>query len=199
MKPIFAFDLDSTITKCELLPLIAEHIGMGEKMAALTEQAMHGEIPFEESFAMRVELLKSVPISRAQAIVKRVPVYEGIAAFLKTHAQRCIIVSGNLDVWIASLVETLGMRGRCICSRARTQGDGLLGISEILCKDSAARRLSHPLIAIGDGDNDIGLLREADVGIAFSGARRVSDRLRRAADLAIDNETELLAYLQTLL
>ena len=49
-KPLFVFDLESIITKCELLPIIAESVGFGHEMAALTEAAVQGDVPFEQDF-----------------------------------------------------------------------------------------------------------------------------------------------------
>ena len=63
-KPLFVFDLDSTITKCELLPLIARSIGLENEMTALTEASMHGNIPFEQNFRKRVGLLECVSVSQ---------------------------------------------------------------------------------------------------------------------------------------
>jgi phosphoserine phosphatase len=67
-KPLFVFDLDSTITKCELLPLIAESVGLGSEMAELTEVAMQGNVPFEQGFRNRVQLLQRVSISTSPSI-----------------------------------------------------------------------------------------------------------------------------------
>ena len=65
----FIFDLDSTITKEEILPKISIEVGKQEEMRALTEATMLGEIPFEESFSRRVKILSTLPISKVQDIV----------------------------------------------------------------------------------------------------------------------------------
>ena len=57
---IFLFDLDSTVTKQEILPTISKELGIYEKMTELTESTMSGEIPFKQSFLQRVELLKDM-------------------------------------------------------------------------------------------------------------------------------------------
>lgn len=199
MKPLFVFDLDSTITKCELLPLIAQSVGLGEDMARLTEQAMQGEVPFAQSFSQRVELLRVVPLSRAQAIVAGAPLHGRIAAFLRENAGRCMIVTGNLDVWIGPLIHRLGMAGRCICSKALVRKGCLLGVESVLDKATACLSLPRPIVAIGDGSNDVGMLKAADVGIAFGGARRPCDELIAAADMLIEREDELVSLLKKLL
>ena len=59
---IFLFDLDSTLTRCEILPTVAAAIGRQEEMQRMTEEAMRGDRPFRESFTERVGLLSSLPV-----------------------------------------------------------------------------------------------------------------------------------------
>ena len=199
MKPLFVFDLDSTITKCELLPLIAQSTGLGNEMAALTEAAMQGKVPFEQDFRNRVRLLQEVPISRVRSVVSRAPLHEEIDAFIRENTQRCIILTGNLDVWIAPIIEKLGMKGRCLCSRAKICDDHLVGIASVLDKGAASKKLAHPFVAIGDGSNDEGMIRTADIGIAFGGARKPPEELIAAADIVVWDEKELVGMLEKLL
>ena len=199
MKPLFVFDLDSTITKCELLPLIAQSTGLGNEMAALTEAAMQGEVPFEQDFKKRVDLLKSVPLSAVRSIAARIPLNNEIAGFIRKNPQRCIILTGNLGVWIMPIIEKLGMKGRCLCSKAQVCEDRLLGIASVLDKGTASKKLAHPFVAIGDGSNDEGMIRTADIGIAFGGARKPPAGLIAAADMLVQDENELITILKKLL
>ena len=199
MKPLFVFDLDSTITKCELLPLIAQSTGLGNVMAALTEAAMQGTVPFEQDFRNRVWLLQEMPISRVRSVVSRAPLHEEIAAFIRENPQRCIILTGNLDVWIAPIIEKLGMKGRCLYSKAKICDDHLVGIASILDKGAVSKKLPHPFVAIGDGSNDVGMIRTADIGIAFGGARKPPAGLIAAADMLVQDENELIGILKKLL
>ena len=199
MKPLFVFDLDSTITKCELLPLIAQGAGLGNEMAALTEAAMQGEVPFEQGFKKRVDLLKSVPLSAVRSIAARIPLNNEIARFIRKNPQRCIILTGNLDAWIMPIIEKLGMKGRCLCSKAQVCEDRLLGIASVLDKGAACQKLPHPFVAIGDGSNDVGMIRSADIGIAFGGARKPPAGLIAAADMFVQDEKKLIEILKKLL
>ena len=198
-RPLFVFDLDSTVTRCELLPLLAEAVDIGTEMAARTEQAMAGNVPFVEDFPKRAALLSALPLSRARKIVAEAPVNREIARFLAENAPRCRIMTGNLDVWIEDLIRRLGMDGRCLCSRGIAENDRLVGVSFVLDKALAARGLPRPFVAIGDGSNDVGLLRSADLAIAFSGVREVAQELREAADLVEDDERRLCGMLLQLL
>ena len=200
-KPLFVFDLDSTITKCELLPLIAEDAGLGRKMARLTECAMQGEgnVPFEQDFCNRVELLKGVSVSRASSVAARMPMNDKIVEFIRENLQRCMILTGNLDVWIAPVIEKLGMTGRCLCSKASVEKDRLIGIVSVLNKASVCQRLPHPFVAIGDGSNDIGMLKAAEIGIAFGGVHKPPQKLVEAADMVIWEGKELVEVLKKLL
>ena len=173
-KPLFAFDLDSTVTRCELLPLLAREVGLEQEMAALTEACMQSGADFAPGFAARVELLRSIPLDRARRIAANVPLHEGIAAFLRRNAPRCRILTGNLDVWIEELIASLGMTGRCLCSKASFRENRLLCVESALDKGRAAMELPRPLVAIGDGSNDIPLLKYADLAIAFAGSRAPS-------------------------
>lgn len=198
-KPLFAFDLDSTVTRCELLPLLAREVGLENEMAALTEACMQSGADFAPGFAARVELLRSIPLDRARRIAANVPLHEEIAAFLRANAPRCRILTGNLDAWIADLIASLGMEGRCLCSRAIHRENRLLCVETALDKGRAALELPRPFVAIGDGSNDIPLLRAADLAIAFAGSRRPSQEVLRAADIVIDDEAALCALLEQLI
>ena len=108
-------------------------------------------------------------------------------------------MTGNLDTWIVDLVRRLGMDGRCLCSAAETEGDRLLGVASVLDKNEAAARLKRPFVAVGDGSNDVGMLKLADLGIGFAGVREPGAEVRRAADWIAEDEHALCALLRTLL
>lgn len=198
-RPLFVFDLDSTVTRCELLPLLAREVGIEEEMAARTEACMAGGGDFAAGFADRVALLRALPIGRARRIAAGAPLNGEIARFIRNNAPRCRILTGNLDAWIEDLIAKLNMAGRCLCSRAARSGDRLLGVAEALDKGRAAGNLPHPFVAVGDGSNDVPLMEAADFAIAFAGCRAPSEAVVRAADLVIEDELALCALLERLI
>lgn len=197
---IFVFDLDATVTRVEILPALARQVGLEEQMQELTERTMRGELPFQNSFLNRVEMLKAVPVSRVAELVEGVPLNEAIAAFIRENPERCYIATGNLDVWIHRLIARLGLpMSHCFCSTAELEGDRLKQVSSVLEKGSMMVQFVRPVVAIGDGSNDAEMVRLAQVGIGFGGVRPVAEQLARNADRLFEDEEELCRFLRSLL
>lgn len=196
----FLFDLDSTITKKEILPEIAGRVQMSEQMKELTERAMRGEIPFLQSFSERVDLLKEIPVSTVRDIISRIPLNEKLVEFIKEHHEDCYVVTGNLDVWICDLMERIGLKDHYFCSKGRTDesGEWLLGIEHIIDKGSTVRAFPHPFVAVGDGNNDAEMVGLADVGIGFGGVRPIATALLNNATHAVYTEEKLCQLLRQL-
>lgn len=192
----FAFDLDGTITSEELLPRIAEAVGLRDEIAKLTKLTMAGRIPFAYSFQERVKLLQSIPVSTVRGIVESVGLDPHIVAFLQQNADRCHIVTGNLDVWVGVLCARLG--AHLISSSARVEDDQIIELTSIVDKRVAARAIPRPLVAIGDGHNDLGMLEVADVAIAFGGVHSPAPSLLKAATHAMYDGAALCRFLRQL-
>jgi phosphoserine phosphatase len=192
----FLFDLDGTITRQEILPEIARAVGMQDEIAALTRRTMAGELPFESSLRRRVEILSQVPVSEVRRIVAGVEIDPHIADFLAEHRDRCTIVTGNLDVWIADLVATLGVD--CRSSTALVLGDRLIGLTSVLDKVVVAGDYDGAICVVGDGYNDLGLMAAADYGVAYGGVHAPAPGLYDVASHAIfdpERRCELLSAL----
>lgn len=196
MKNIFAFDLDSTITREELLPRIACLGGIQKKLEELTQQDMNSPVDFEKSFKKRVDILKHIPISAAAKAVGQVPLNTEIVRFIRENTSSCLIVTGNLDVWIRDLIRDLNMEGRCLSSKAEYEGDRLRGIKEILDKGQAVKYLNGAFTAIGDGSNDIPMLKVAKTAIGFGGVRELPSCVTAVCHKTFVSETELCRYLR---
>lgn len=215
MEYKFVFDLDSTITKKEILPTIAERFGLGEVVGERTEAAMRGEVPFEESFRRRVALLSDCQVSEAARIVAEIPLNEHIATFIRENPDRCYIATGNLDVWIEGIVSRLGLSGHSdlstecndsatnhlFCSKTVVLGDRIAEVSEVFGPEQKAelvRRLGGSVVAIGDGANDIKMCSAADIGIAFGGVREIPEGLRSVCERVFHSDRECAEFLDKL-
>ena len=195
---IFLFDLDSTITRQEILPTIAREAGVYEQMSALTESSMRGEIPFKQSFLQRVELLKKVPVSQVQEIVANIVLNEQLVEFMETYKNRSYIVTGNLDVWIDRLIEKLGMEKNVFCSKALTEGNYVQDVFNIVDKDAVIRQMVLPFVAVGDGNNDAEMIEAAEVGIGYGGVRPVAPSVLECATHVVYQEDKLVDFLYNL-
>lgn len=193
----FAFDLDGTITKHEVLPLIARELNIEEEMAELTRKNLNGDIPYNQGFTMRVNMLKSVPIKRVQEIINAVELSDPIVQFLTDNRSRCYVVTANLDVWIKLLINKLDIR--CISSTANYRNNRLLGIKNIINKEIVHTHTTNPIVAIGDGNNDYEMLNQAPISIAYGGVHAPAPSLLSIADYAIYNDKELCSFLKQLL
>ncbi|OEF97720.1 HAD-IB family phosphatase [Desulfuribacillus alkaliarsenatis] len=196
---IFAFDLDGTVTKQEILPVLAKELNLYDEMSLLTKLTLDGSIDFKQSFRLRVEILKSIPISRIQEIVADIQLDSNIEAFIKQNRQRCVIVTGNLDVWIAPIIKRL----ECVSfsSIANVDGDRLLSIQEILLKNKAifeTRNQAKKVVAIGESYNDISMFTEADLGVAFGGIHDPVDELIQVSNYVVYDGGALCNLLETL-
>lgn len=187
---IFLFDLDSTITKQEILPTVSTTINKVAEMRQLTEATMRGQIPFKTSFLKRVGILNCIDVSVVRSIVRDIPLNENIAEFIKKNAERCYIVTGNLDVWVCELMEKLGMLNHLYCSKANVKDDRITQVISVADKELIAKQFVQPMVVIGDGDNDSGMARLADIAIGFGGVRNIAPSLLRNIDFAIyDDKT----------
>lgn len=196
---VFLFDLDATITKVEILPQIAKAINKEEEMRALTELTMQGEIPFEQSFLERIELLKDIPVDEVADMVRDIPVNDMIVDFIRENADRCYVVTGNLDVWISKLMDKIGMSGHCLCSEAMVNDNKISKVKKVIDKSQAIANLDKPFVAIGDGNNDAEMIAAAEVGIGFGGVRDIAPAVMQSATHATYSEERLCQFLRQLL
>lgn len=196
---VFLFDLDATVTKEEILPALAEQVGLLEEMREMTEKTMRGEIPFQSSFLARVEMLKTIPVSRVAEIVEKTPLNEELVQFIRTHASRCYIVTGNIDVWIEKLIKRIGLpMSHCYCSSASVSDDYITSVNSVVDKEKIAKQFVVPVVAVGDGSNDAEMVRLADVGIGYGGVRLVAYSLMCNATHVICDEHRLCSFLHML-
>lgn len=196
----FCFDLDGTLTSIEILPCIAAELGIAGEIATLTRLTMDGHVPFEDSMRLRTLILGQVPLARVHEIIEAVPLADELQAFIGEHADRCFVVTGNLDLWIAPMIARLGCRS---FSSNAVATPGGVQLQSILAKDDAVRFLRceggyERIVAIGDGANDVPMLREADIGIAYGGVHAPAPQTIAMADIIVNDASSLCKLLKAL-
>lgn len=196
---IFLFDLDSTITKKEILPTIAARIQKSEEMRELTEATMRGELPFKSSFLARVDILSVLPVSEVRKMVREIPLNEAVADFIRENSERCYVVTGNLDIWIKDLMKDLNLENHVYCSKADFMNDKITHVVSVIDKELTAKQFVQPLVVIGDGDNDAGMAKIADISVGFGGVRNIAPSLLYNIDFAFYDDWRCAEFLRTLL
>lgn len=197
----FCFDFDGTVSSAEALPRMAKEAGIEEEMATLTDITMKGILPFPQSFRLRVKLLSTLPLARAQAVMDQVPIAPGLAEFITANRERCVVITGNLDVYMAPIVRKLPCR--FFTSKARVENGQVMGIDELLDKGNVMRMLRdregrRRLVAIGDGANDIPMFEAADVVVSYFGVTRANELLYPFSHYLVFKEKSLCQLLKTL-
>ena len=195
---VFLFDLDSTITKQEILPNISRFIGKEDEMRVLTEKTMRGEMPFKQSFLSRIDLLKDIPVSKVQDMIEQIPVHEELVKFMNENKSRCFIVTGNLDIWIEKLIKKIGMENNCYCSSASVKDDKIVEVTNVINKSEIDQWFNKRLIVIGDGNNDAEMIYKAEIGIGFGAVRPIAPAVLECATHAIYDEHTLYNFLNNI-
>jgi len=195
MRRLICFDMDSTLIQAECIDELAKRAGVGDQVAAITEQAMRGEIDFKESFTRRVALLRGLHVSVMQEIADNLPITEGadrLMHVLKTCGYKIAILSGGFTYFGEHLRQRFGI-DYVYANELEIDENGYLTgryVGEIvdgrrkadLLKLIAQTEKVNLLqtIAVGDGANDLPMLLEAGLGIAFHAKPRVQESARQA-------------------
>ncbi|MBQ0724890.1 MAG: phosphoserine phosphatase SerB [Cycloclasticus sp.] len=175
-------DMDSTLISIECIDEIADMLGLKPQVSAITEAAMRGELDFEASLTQRVALLKGLPEEDLLRVYQQRltlnPGAEQLVAYLKTASIKLALVSGGFTFFTEKLKQRLGidytlantldvvegmLTGRVVGNivGAQAKADLLLQLSEQL---SLQR---HQVIAMGDGANDLLMMQQAGLSVAY--------------------------------
>ncbi|HEX6866535.1 MAG TPA: phosphoserine phosphatase SerB, partial [Caulobacteraceae bacterium] len=181
-KRLFVADMDSTIINVECLDELADFAGVKDKVAAITERAMRGELEFEGALRERVAMLKGLGLDALQrAYDERVRLNPGAETLVRTmvaNGARCVLVSGGFTFFTRRVAQAAGFhtqRANTLneegAALAGTVGEPILGREAKLAalKEEAAA-LDLPLsetLAIGDGANDLAMIQASGLGVAY--------------------------------
>ena len=194
-KRLIVMDADSTLLKGEVIDRLADRLGLGEKVAAITERAMAGELDFAEALRERVALLEGLDAAVLEEVAGSLELMPGARTLLRTLQrlgyQTAVVSGGFLEV-LNPLLDELGIDYSAANHLEVVNGKltGRLigpivdraGKAEVL--RLFAEEVGVPLaqtVAVGDGANDIDMLSAAGLGIAFNARPMV----REAADAAL--------------
>jgi phosphoserine phosphatase len=194
---LVVLDADSTLLQDEVIELLAEEAGARTEVAEITERAMRGELDFEESLRERVRTLEGLPASVFQHVGERIRVTEGVPELVAgVHAAGGVVgvVSGGFHELLDPIGERLGL-DHWRANRLVVEDGVLTGEVDGPVVDAAAKAQAllfwaaaegvhlRQTVAIGDGANDLRMMEEAGLSVAFNAKPAV----RAQADLVIDH------------
>lgn len=216
-KRLVVFDMDSTLIQQEVIDELAAVAGVESKVKSITEEAMRGEIDFEESLHKRVFLLKDLNESAFELVKSRIQFHDGareLCRCLKTLGYKLAVISGGFMPIAKYVKQELGL-DYAFANVLSTKNGIILGTTQgpIVTAERKASLLEviaqaesinlEQVVAVGDGANDLPMLSRAGLGIAFkakpSVQQRAKTRLNNGSLLSIlyllgynDNEIQWL-------
>ena len=207
-KRLFLADMDSTMIGQECIDELADFVGLKAEVAGITERAMRGEIAFEPALRERVALLKGLPAETVDRIMaERITLTPGariLVATMRANGAYTCLVSGGFTLFTGSVATAIGFdenrANRLVVADGRFAGrveEPILGRE---AKLATLRELRDrfglgraDVLAVGDGANDLAMLGEAGLGVAYQAKPAVA----AAAHARIDHaDLTALLYLQ---
>jgi phosphoserine phosphatase len=204
-KRLLISDMDSTIIGQECLDELADFAGLKAQVSAITERAMRGELDFAAALTERVAMLKGLDLSALEACYsQRVTLNLGaraLVATMKAHGARCVLVSGGFRFFTSRVAKAAGFdtdRANTLVDDGKSLtgavGQPILGREAKLAalREEAAALNVTPAdtVALGDGANDLDMIRAAGLGVAYKAKPIVA-----AETLARIEHTDLRAAL----
>lgn len=196
-RRLFAFDMDSTLIQGEVIDELAKLAGVGEQVSRITEAAMRGELKFDESFTRRVALLRGLPAERVYSLLEAIPLADGAERLIRTLGllgYKTAILSGGFTFFARNLQQRLGIdyvhaneleiadeavTGRVLPPIVNGERKAAL-LREIAERENISL---EQVVAVGDGANDIPMLKLAGMGIAY----RAKPLVRQSAPQSISS------------
>ena len=211
---LIAFDMDSTLINIECVDEIADAVGRKAEVAAITEAAMRGEITdFKDSLRRRVALLKGVPATHLESVyAERLRLNPGVEAFVaacQAAGLKTLLVSGGFSYFSERIRHRLGLdfaRANVLqIEHGRLTGALVERPWGDICDGDEKRRVVLEVcelmgidpdrsIAVGDGANDLPMMRVAGLSICFHGKPAVREQAMISIEAGgMDRALELLA------
>lgn len=208
-RRLICFDMDSTLIKTEVIDELADRAGVGEKVRAITEAAMRGEIDFNESFKQRVALLEGLDESVMEEVAKNLPIMDGaerLMHILKKCGFKIAILSGgftyfgnhlkklfDVDYVYANELEIID--GKLTGNHVGDIVDGKRK-AELLKLIAQVEKIDlEQVIAVGDGANDLPMLNLAGLGIAFHAKPKVKANAQQSiSTIGLDGVLYFLGF-----
>jgi phosphoserine phosphatase len=180
-KRMLIADMDSTIIQQECLDEVARAAGIGPKIAAITERAMRGEVVFEEALKERIGLLHGFPEAKLKEVldkqIRLTPGARELVMTMKARGAHTVLVSGGFTFFTEEVAKRAGFDVHHANSFVFENG-ALTGVAEpILGRNAKLEAMETEaihagvgfpeIVAVGDGANDLSMLKAAGLGVAF--------------------------------
>lgn len=214
MRRLVCFDMDSTLIRTEVIDELADKVGVGEEVKAITDAAMRGEIDFQESFHRRVKLLKGLDVSVMHEIAENLPITEGLdrlMSILKKVGFKTAILSGGFTYFGNYLKDKYGFdymyANELEIENGKLTGNYIGDIVDGKRKAELLRLIAQvekidlrQTVAVGDGANDLPMLGVAGLGIAFHAKPKVKQNAEQSlSTVGIDGILYFLGYKDSML
>jgi phosphoserine phosphatase len=181
-KKLFLADMDSTMIGQECIDELADFVGLKAHVATITERAMRGEIEFEPALRERVALLKDLSVDVVDKVIKeRITLTPGgreLVATMRAHGAWTCLISGGFTLFTQAIAAKIGFQenrgNELIVSDGKLTGEvkePIVGraakLATLVELREAADLDNIDTLVVGDGANDLGMIQEAGLGIAF--------------------------------
>lgn len=187
---LLVMDMDSTAIKIECIDEIAKLAGTGEIVSAITASAMRGELDFEQSLRKRVGTLENAPESILQKVRENLPLMDGfetMVSTLKQHGWKLAIASGGFDYFANYLKQKYGLdfatSNQLEIIDGKLTGKVLGKVVDAQFKAQTLKQLAEQFnipqnqwVAVGDGANDLPMLKSASLGVALHAKPKVQEQ-----------------------